>query len=414
MTLRQQESSGKLLRRVNLFWLVLYGLGTTIGAGIYVLIGKVAGAAGVLAPVSFLIAAALAGMTALSFAELGSRFPKSAGEALYVRKAFRSANLSLFVGLAVAVAGIVSAGAIVNGAAGYLTELLPLDDNLVVIAVTIFISGVAIWGIAESVVLAGIVTLIEIAGLLVIVGAGLFDVNLSTPAKISSDISQHSASIGLGGVLGGSLLAFYAFIGFEDMVNVAEEVRDVRRVLPIAIIITLGATTLLYLAVSYISISVLPIDVLYETNAPLALVWERASGMPSGPLVSVAVIATLNGALVQIIMASRVCYGLARQGTLPSWLANVSPVTHTPWISTFLVTGLVLVFALLLPIEQLAGLTSAITLSIFLVVNLSLWRIKMRERGKVHRKGFQVPAFWPLVAAAATIIFGAASVFASM
>ena len=416
------ENEETLARRISLPWLTLYGLGTTVGAGIYVLVGKVAGEAGGLAPLSFILAAALAGMTAFSFAELSRRMPKSAGEALYVREGFRSNALSLAVGLAVALAGIISSAAILNGAAGYLQDFLPLSRAWLIVGATLLLGGLAIWGIAQSVVTAGLITLVEIGGLLAIVGAGVFGAGLfgaglfgaelfgAESLTAGSDPSSASAAPLLwGGVLGGSLLAFYAFIGFEDMVNVAEEVRDVERVLPRAIVWTLVLTTLLYLAVTLVAIRFVPTGSLAESSAPLALVWERASGLSSRQLSAVAVVATLNGALIQIIMASRVFYGLARQGSLPGVLGRINPHTRTPVTGTLLVVGLILIFALALPIERLASITSLLTLAIFTLVNLALWRIKRREGEHEGGEGFTVPRAWPLLAAIASLSFAAVS-----
>ena len=178
----------------------------------------------------------------------------------------------------------------------------------------------------------------------------------------------------------GAILAFYAFIGFEDMVNVAEEVKDVRRTMPRAITITLIATALLYLALTSVAVLTVPPVELAQSSAPLALVFERSAGISSRPLSAIAIAATLNGALIQIIMASRVLYGLSAQGSLPSLLRRISPVTRTPLIATAVVAALVLLFAFWLPLATLAEATTMITLAIFAMVNLSLWRIKRRDR----------------------------------
>ena len=404
-----------LARRINLFWLTLYGLGTTVGAGIYVLVGKVAGEAGTLAPLSFLLAAGLAGMTALSFAELAGRMPRSAGEALYVREGFRSQALSMAAGLAVALAGIVSAAAILSGAAGYLQDLLPLPQPLLITAATLLLGAVAAWGIKQSVVVAGLVTLIEIGGLLLIVAAGWLgpgsgvEIGSGVGVGPGAGVGPALALGAFGGILGGSLLAFYAFIGFEDMVNVAEEVQDVERVMPRAIVWTLALTTLLYLLVTAVAVEAVPVAELAASNAPLALVWERASGLSSYQLSAVAVVATLNGALIQMIMASRVFYGMAAQRSLPGFLGRIDPRTRTPLAGTLVAAALVLLFALALPIEDLARVTSLLTLAIFVLVNLALWRIKRREGARSQHSGFKVPRPWPLAAAITSLLFILAS-----
>ncbi|MDG2479554.1 MAG: amino acid permease, partial [Alphaproteobacteria bacterium] len=154
-----------LRRRLGVVSLTLYGVGVTVGAGIYVLVGKVAGLAGGMAPLAFLIAAVVAGMTAMSFAELSVRYPRSAGEAIYIREGFGSALASLVIGLAVAAAGLVSAGAVVVGSSGYVGTLVPLPLWSIQILLVVILSGIAIWGIAESVAIIGLITILETGGL---------------------------------------------------------------------------------------------------------------------------------------------------------------------------------------------------------------------------------------------------------
>jgi amino acid transporter len=363
-----------LRRGLGLVLLTLYGLGTTIGAGIYVLIGEVAGRAGYYAPLCFLVATVLVAFTALSFGELAARMPKAAGEATYVRAGFGAPRLALAVGLMVALAGTVSAAAIINGSVGYLLEFVGLPPWLLILALGLTLVAVAGWGIVESVTIAATITVLEIGGLLAVVAAGLHGgVDLAARWPLLLPPAELAA---WSGILGGAVLAFYAFIGFEDMVNVAEEVKDVERVMPIAIVLTLGITALLYLALATTAILVVPPAELAASAAPLARVFERGAGLSSRPLSAIAVVATLNGALVQIIMAARVLYGLSAQGSLPAVFGRVDRRTRTPLIATFVVGATVLVLAYGLPLASLAEATSIITLAIFTLVNLSLWRIK--------------------------------------
>ncbi len=371
----QAGSNGpKLRRRINLPLLTLYGVGTTVGAGIYVLIGKVAGRAGLYAPLSFLVAAILAGLTAFAFAELAARYPRSAGEALYVRAGFGSPVLSLVVGLMVIAAGVVSAATVINGSVGYLAALVDLPRPVAICAITALLFLIAAWGIGESVLAAGLVTLVEVGALLVVCWVALSAAPLSAPPvfpPLESGIWF--------GILTGGFLAFYAFIGFEDMVNVAEEVKNVTRTLPVAILITLGLTTVIYFMVALVAVMGLPLADLAGSDAPLALLYSRSTGSEATAITVIAVFATLNGALIQIIMGSRVLYGLAAQGALPALLGRVHPWTRTPLIATLAVAGVVLALALPFQTERLAGLTSLIALVIFILVNLALLRIKRRE-----------------------------------
>jgi len=371
------EQTPVLKRSLSLPMITLYGLGTTIGAGIYVLIGKVAGSAGMYAPVSFVVASLLAGLTVFSFAEFASRLPKSAGEAIYVHAAFPTKWLALLVGLGVMFSGLTSSAAIAHGFVGYLHEFVDAPDWLAIVLLACALGIVAAWGITESVTIAVVATVIEIGGLLVAIWAG-FDSLADLPARLPELLPPFETSA-WSGILIGSVLAFYAFIGFEDMVNVAEEVKDVRRNLPRAIIITLIVTTAFYFALSLIAVLSLPLDELSASKAPLAMLMDRKASGLSGAISVVAIVAILNGALIQTVMAARVLYGLANQGWLPKILATIHPTTRTPLLATTIVAALILVFALLLPLILLAEITSFLMLFIFALVNLALLRIKRRD-----------------------------------
>ncbi|MDP6953586.1 MAG: amino acid permease, partial [Alphaproteobacteria bacterium] len=351
-----------------------YGLGTTVGAGIYVLVGEVAATAGSLAPLSFLVAALLASATAFSFGELSARYPKSAGEAVYVNAGFKRAWLAALIGLMVVAVGTISSAAIANGFAGYARQFVDLPPWILIIGVLILLTAIAVWGITESVTLAAIVRVLEIGGLLLIVAVGA---NAAAKAPLP-DFSLGESGLAIG-VLGGAVLAFYAFLGFEDMINVVEETRDPGRTMPRAIVLTLIVTTVLYIVVAGVAVLVVPIAELAMAEAPLAAVYEHATGRFPAAIGVIGTVAVINGALVQIIMASRVLYGLARAGWLPKRLAALHPRTQTPLFATLLVGGAVMVLAVALPLVRLAEATSVITLLIFALVNAALWRIKMRD-----------------------------------
>lgn len=366
-----------LKRSLTLGLLTLYGLGTILGAGIYVLVGRVAATAGMYAPLAFVIAALLAGLTGLSYAELSARLPKSAGEAVYVQEGLRRRWLSVVVGLLIVLTGVVSAATIANGFVGYLHVFVAVPDGLAVVVLVLLLGALAAWGITESVVAASLVTLVELGGLAFIIyigGAGLVDL----PARWPELVPPPAAGV-WHGILLGAFLAFYAFIGFEDMVNVAEEVKEPGRTLPLAILIAIVVSTVLYLLVALVAVLALPPAELAASRAPLALIYERATGSPPTLIALVSLFAVVNGALIQIIMSSRVLYGMSREGWLPEALGKVSPVTRTPLAATALVGATVLVLAVALPIVTLAKATSLIVLIVFALVNLALVRIKRRD-----------------------------------
>lgn len=292
----------QLRRGLSLPLLVLYGLGTTIGAGIYALVGKIAGESGYLAPLAFLLAAAMASLTALSFGELCRRYPYSAGEAFYVREAFHWEWVSTLVGLLVVLTGLVSAAALVNGFIGYLGEFIEVQPSLTILLVCLLLGMLAGWGIAESVSLAALVTLIEIGGLLVIVWLGLEQSTNPLISWIAHLPEQNWNNLGL--IFAGATLAFYAFIGFEDMVNVAEEVRDVKTTMPRAIILTLVISTLIYLLLMMVAVLTVSPSELAKSDAPLPLVYRQLTGEDSTLISVIGLFAIINGALIQIIMAA--------------------------------------------------------------------------------------------------------------
>jgi amino acid transporter len=393
----------ELRRTLSLPMMTLYGVGTTVGAGIYVLVGKVAGAAGLFAPMSFVLAALLATFSALSFAELSSRFPRSAGEALYVSEGLGARRLGTIVGLLVVLSGIVSSATISIGASGYLNTLVAVPNPLAIVAIIFLLAAIAIWGIREAVTVAAVLTLIEVGGLLLVVWVGR-DAFAAVPAAFSAHPPIFDLAV-LVGVASGVILAFFAFIGFEDMVNVAEEVRDVRRTMPRAIILTLVITTVIYLVVSIVATFSLPLAQISASEAPLALIYTSVTGKPPLPISLIGLVAVVNGALIQIIMGSRVLYGLSRQGQISSVFGSVNRRTHTPIVATLAVSGLVLFFALALPLENLARLTSLVVLFVFAIVNLALLVLKMRQPASgdaitvpiwVPAVGFVVSAFFVL------------------
>jgi basic amino acid/polyamine antiporter, APA family len=368
-------SAVPLRRRLGLPLLVLYGTGITIGAGIYVLIGEVAGHAGSFAPWSFVLAAAVMALTVASYAELSTRFPVSAGEAAYVMAAFRSRSFATAVGLVSVGIGVISSAAVALGSAGYIQQFIALPSYLIVLVVLALLGGVAAWGILESVVLASVFTLIEVGGLLIVIVAAVYH-ELPFVAVITTLPPLNAAA--LSGIAFGGLLAFFAFIGFEDLANIVEEARVPHRDIPRAMVLTLLISTVLYVLVAAIAVSAVSSERLASSAAPLSLVFREVAGVSPATISAIAIVATLNTILAQLTMAARVIYGLARAGSLPSVLAQVHPRSRTPLAATALVVIAIVPLALLVPLTRLAELTSLATLAVFAVVNLALLRFRRR------------------------------------
>ncbi|MGR8948435.1 MAG: APC family permease [Gammaproteobacteria bacterium] len=364
-----------LARRVSLPLLTFYGVGTILGAGIYVLIGEVTLRAGDFAPFSFFVAATVAAITAYSFARLSSRFPKSAGEAAYVSAAFDSPKFAALIGLAVVIVGSVSSAVLVRGFAGYLIDLTPLPELLVISVTLVVITLIAVWGIGESLIIASVITLAEIAGL-------LFVIYVVIDPKVQQIIELPSMSAVFDQrlpIFFGAFICFYAFIGFEDIVNLAEETVNPRRVLPLAISASIVISTTLYIALSISSIAFVPKDEFMHSSAPIVAIVKYKGYSPylMGVLSMVAII---NGALIQIIMASRVLYGMGKQNLFFPVFGRVNRYTRTPVIGTLTIAAFIYLLAAKLPLVTLASATSAITLAIFVCVQASLLVIAVRER----------------------------------
>ncbi len=394
------SSATTLRRRLSLPLLCLYGIGVTIGAGIYVLVGKVAAGAGVHAPLSFVIAAILASFTAFSYAELGARLPKSAGEAMFVQAAFRKPPLAVAIGFLVMTTGILSSGAIVIGFVGYMQTIVDLPAAPLIVGVVALLAAIAAWGIGESVMLAAIVTVVEVGGLLLIIGAGLTDwpdVVAALPEVVAPDGWALWPPI-----VSGAVLAFFAFVGFEDIVNVAEEAKDPTYAVPRATIITLAVSSALYFLVALVAVAIVPLDRLANSDAPLALVFETATGRSAGIVSLIAIFAVLNGVMIQLIMSSRILYGIAREGWIPTIFATIHPATRTPIVATVAIASVVVLLALTLPIVRLAEATSYLVLTVFAVVNLALVRIKLRDKAP-PRGRFTVGLWVPITGAFASI-----------
>nr|WP_255771874.1 amino acid permease [Microbulbifer guangxiensis] len=356
-----------------------YGIGTIIGAGIYVLIGKVGSEAGLALPYAFLLAGLIAAFTALSYAELSSRFPISAGSAAYIWKAWRRRWPAQLVGALVALTGIVSAATIANGFTGYLNLFLQVPDAVAITLLIALLTLIALWGITESALTVMLVTLIEVGGLLFVIFA-------SGGAPAVTDWREFFAPpqwSALPGLVSGSFLAFYAFIGFEDMVNTAEEVKNPRKVLPRAILLAITISTLLYMSVAALAVRTVPVGMLAASEAPLAAVVSNAGHSPAFIGV-ISLLAVVNGALVQIIMASRLLYGMATKQMAPRIFARVNARTRTPVVATLLIGILILAFALWLPLTLLAQITSFVMLLVFTLVNGALLTIKFRGDRTEH------------------------------
>ena len=383
-----------LKRRIGLGLLTAYGVGVMVGAGIYVLVGAVAGTAGIWAPLAFLLAGLVALPSAMSYSELSARMPEAAGEAAFVEAGFNRRWLAVLVGLAIVVAGAISGAAVLRGGVGYLIAIVPVDPSILIIGIGAALTLVAVIGVLESLALIAVFTLVEVAGLMLVTWAGF---SADPVAQWVSGAPPHWA-----GIAAAVALCFFAFIGFEDLENMAEEVRDPERNMPRGILLSLAITAVLYALVSFAAVRSVPGEVLAASDRPLALVWEAGRDTSSQFLSAIAVVAALNGVLAQIVMAARVLFGLGRRS---KWLApftNAHPRFGTPVGATLLMGAVVIIGALTLPVAALAKLASAVLLGVFLLVNMALISIKRKNPDAPFRILVWVP--WAgLIAALAAL-----------
>jgi amino acid transporter len=383
-----------LKRIISLPLLIFYGLGNILGAGIYVLVGEIAGVSGIYMPISFLIACVVVFFTALSYAELSSRYPVSAGEAVYTYEGFGSQKLSILVGLTIALSGMLSSATIIHGFYGYFSTFLDIPSFFISTFLIISLALIAIWGIGESVKAASFLTLLEVFGLLLVIYVALPHVSFD-----AISIEKMTPPLNLviyNSIILGAFLAFYAFIGFEDMVNIAGEVKDPAKTMPRAIVIVLIIATVLYITISWVSISLVSADELSFSSAPLALVYEKATGDKAVILSIIGMFAVINGALIQIIMVSRILYGMSSKGWMPKFLGVVNAKTSTPVYATIVAALVTLTLTLVLPLLTLAQSTSFLIFIVFTLVNLSLIRIKLKHPSPKDVKTY--PIWIPIIA----------------
>lgn len=367
-------NKSELKRAITLPGLVFYGVGTMVGGGFYALTGKIAQIADVMTPFAFLLAGLIAFVNAFTYAELSARLPFSAGEARYVYEAFNLKWLAQLVGWLVIFSGIVSAATLAVATIGFLRDLIAVPILLSIAFLIILLALIAIWGITESVIAVVLITIIELAGIIYVFFVSAHQIHSTTQfLKFTPNFSLPI----LFSILSGAFIGFYAFIGFEDMVNVAEEVKKVRINLPKAILISVAITTFLYLVTSAVMIIAVDPSDIAKSHTPLAAVIKNPWGVLFISIVSI--LTGINGALIQMIMASRVAYGLAKKSLANLWFSKVNKTTQTPINATLFITGIILILALFFPLLTLAKITSAIILSVFAIVNASLWRLKLKE-----------------------------------
>ena len=385
----------KLKRALGLLELTLCGIGIILGAGIYALIGKAAGMAGNGIWISFLIAAVVSGLSGLSYAELASMLPKAGAEYEYTKNAFGK-WLAFMVGWMIAFSGIIGASTVALGFGGYFEAVSGVPILVGAVSIVAFLTLLMLIGIKESALFAMVGTLFEGLGLIVVIV-------FSAPYIGTVDYFEFPS---WEGVFAAAALVFFAYIGFEEITRMAEEVKNPEKNMPLGLILAILITTILYILVALSAVSVVSPESLANSNSPLADVVSKTVGESAFFYFSViALFATGNTVLLIMIAAARIIYGMASSGSLPKALADVHPKRQTPWIATILVGVLTCVFFFVGGIEKIANLTNFTVFLTFVVINAAL--IKLRHDRPKMKRPFKVPlniGWFPVLPALAMIL----------
>ena len=392
---------GELRRAIGPKLLLLFIVGDILGGGIYALVGEVGGETGGAIWIAFTLALVMAAFTAGSYAELVSKYPRAGGAGLYVHKAFGNPFFSFMIAFAVAMSGITSAATLSRAFGGdYLNVFVDIDVVLAALALLTLIALVNFRGIAESVKLNVGFTIVEVGGLLLIILIAVVAV-IQGDADTSRPFEIKEGSSLIGVALAGAALAFYALIGFEDSVNISEEVKNPTRVYPKVIFGGLLIAGTIYLLVTIGASAVVPTSDLSSSSGPLLEVVKQGPlGIDTKVFSAIGLLALSNGALINMIMASRLMYGMSREGVLPKPFATVHPGRRTPWVAIIFTTLVAAGLIIEANLEALARTTVALLLIVFTVVNATvLWL----RRDPVDHDHFQIPSVIPVLGVGVSI-----------
>jgi len=373
----------ELRRHMGLFSTTMYGVGIILGAGIYVLVGSAAATAGNSVWISFLLGMAVSALSGLSYAELASMYPRAAAEYVFVKNAFRNNFLASTIGWLTIFISIIAAATVALGFGGYLTEFANIP---IIVSATLLIVGLSIvnfLGIRESSTLNIVFTLVEVAGLGIVIYLGFFSNHLQ-------HVNYLEMPFGIQGVFSGFILIFFAFIGFEDIVNISEETRNPRRIIPKAIFFSILITGIIYILVSLASIQIMPWNDLGQSLAPLADVAGKVLGVNGMVLLSaIALFATTNTVLIVLLSGSRMLYGLSSHGSLHNVFSKIHLRTKTPWVAIVTIMMASILFVMIGNIITVANITVFLLVIVYSMVNLSVIVLRLREPN--IERHFKVP-----------------------
>ena len=361
----------------------MYGVGLILGAGIYVLIGEASGFAGNSMWISFGLGAIVAIFAGLSYSELTALFPKAAAEYVFVKNAFKSDFIGFIIGWLTAITSMIVGATVALGFGGYFAQFLDLPIVVSAVLLLAGLSFVNFIGIKHSAWMNTVFALVTIAGLGIIIVLGIF-------FEPENSIDYFEAPNGITGIILAFVLIFFAFIGFEDMANVAEEVKRPQKTIPRAIILSVLITAVIYILVSLSAVKILNWQELGASSAPLADVATKGLGLGGGiTLTAIALFATASTVLITLVAGARILYGMARDGSLPMLLSKVHSKTGTPWIAVIGIFITSVVFAFVGDIVIVANIVVFAVVITFAMVNLAV--ILLRYVQPDVERPFKVP-----------------------
>lgn len=384
----RQAVSGKML--------FVFILGDVLGAGIYALVGEIAGEVGGAIWLPMLVALLMALLTAASYAELVTKYPRAGGAAVFAQRAYKKPLVSFLVGFSMLAAGVTSAAGLALAFSGdYLGVFLDVPAVPAAVVFLLLVGLLNARGITESLRANLAMTVVEVSGLVLIVAlAGLvLSRGDGTPSRVLEFTDATTPTLA---VLGAALLAFYSFVGFETSANIAEEVEDVRRVYPRALLGAVTVAGVVYVLVGLAVSTVVPADTLAQSTGPLLEVVDAAdAGIPPWVFSLVALVAVANGALLTMIMASRLTFGMARDGLLPGALAKVLPGRRTPWAAIVATTVVAMVLCSTGSVAALAETVVLLLLFVFISTNVAVLVLRSDRADSGH---FRTPTALPVLA----------------
>ncbi|MEV4187868.1 APC family permease [Streptosporangium canum] len=388
-----------LKRAIGPKLLLLFIVGDILGTGVYALTGKVAGKVGGALWAPFLIGFVIAALTAMSYVELVTKYPRAAGAALYTQRAFRTPFLTFMVAFTVMCSGLTSASAAARAIGGdYLKTFVTVPGVIVGIVFIVAIALLNYRGVSESVKTNIVFTIIELTGLLVIIVIGVYAVvtGAGEPARLTEIRTDQEGGLFLA-LLGSTALAFFAFVGFEDSVNMAEETRDPSRNFPRAIFLGVAITSTIYILVAITSSLLVDYRVLEKSSGPLLEV-VKAGGISFPPqlFAVIAMFAVANSALINMMMASRLVYGLANERVVPRGLGWVDPRRRTPVVGIVFTTALAIALISTGEIAGLGDTTAFLLLCVFSVVNVA---VLVLRKDTVDHAHYRAPTILPVLGA---------------